>query len=554
MRESVKNIFHLSGKLVDIELQHVYPARITIINGRISSVSPTDDVPKDTFIMPGFIDAHIHIESTMLVPSEFARLATVHGTVATVSDPHEIANVLGIRGVHYMIENGKQVPFYFYFGASPCVPATLFETAGASIDADAIRFLFEQDHLYYLSEMMNFPGVLQADPSVMEKIAIAKQFNKPIDGHAPGLRGEKALMYIQAGITTDHECINLEEAKDKLSKGMKILIREGSAAQNFEALHPLIKSNPQQVMFCSDDKHPHELVKGHINQLVQRSIIDKGYDTMDVLRAACYNPIAHYQLDVGILKPGDSADFIIVNNLHEFQVKATYIKGLLVAQANQPLIPHILSSTINHFNCNPIEVQDLRVPVNPGKLRVIQAINGQLITHQKIMEPCVEKGLFVSDLNRDLLKIAVVNRYQNAPPALGFIHQFGLKDGAMASCISHDSHNIICVGTNDEDMCRAINIIIECQGGIAVAWQENVKILPLPIGGIISPEDGYTIAQAYLELDKQVKNLGSILDAPFMTLSFMALLVIPSLKISDKGLFDVNRFAFVPLTIENLEE
>jgi adenine deaminase len=543
--------FQLAGRLVDIVQERLYSALISVEEGRIVSITPTDQVPHETFIMPGFIDAHVHVESSMLIPSEFARLATVHGTIATISDPHEIANILGLEGIRYMIDNGKQVPFYFYFGAPSCVPATSFETSGATLHADSIRLLFQQDRLHYLSEMMNFPGVLHHDPLVMEKIAIAKEFGKPIDGHAPGLRGEEILRYIQTGITTDHESFTLEEAEDKINKGMKILIREGSAARNYEALHPLLKSHPTEVMFCSDDKHPHELVEGHINQLVRRSIVDKGYDIMDVLRAACYNPILHYQLDVGLLRPGDSADFIIVNHLQDFQIKATYIKGQLVAQSGKPLIPHIQAPIINHFNCKLQQVQDFALPAHLGKLRVIQAINGQLITEQKIMNPCIENGYFVSDPNRDLLKITVLNRYQKAPPAIGFIHQFGLKDGAIASCIAHDSHNIICVGVSDQDICEAINAIIKHKGGISIACQGQTHILPLPVGGIMSPHDGYAIAQAYLDIERQAKELGTTLDSPFMTLSFMALLVIPSLKLSDKGLFDGNHFKFADLTIKN---
>ena len=543
------NTFQLSGRLVDIFQRRIYPAVVTISNGRIQSINPVDQVPEDTYIMPGFIDAHIHIESSMLIPSEFARLATVHGTVATISDPHEIANILGLEGIRYMIDNGKQVPFHFYFGAPSCVPATPFETAGATIDGDAIRLLFQRDKLHYLSEMMNFPGVLNSDPLVMEKIAIAKQLQKPIDGHAPGLCGQEAMRYIQAGITTDHECATLKEAQDKISYGMKILIREGSAARDYEVLHPLIKSHPTQVMFCSDDKHPNELVDGHINQLVQRSIMNHGYDTMDVLQAACYTPIHHYQLDVGCLRPGDTADFIVVNNLHDFQVKSTYISGQLVAQSGEPLISRIEATTINQFNCKPKKMDELAIPSQPGKLRVIQAIDGQLITHEKIMDPCIEKGLFVPDPSRDLLKIAVINRYKEAPPGLAFIHGFGLKKGAIASSIAHDSHNIICVGTNDKDMCQAINALIEHKGGISVASDETTHVLPLPVGGIMSTEDGYAVARDYVNIDHQAKQLGTTLKAPFMTLSFMALLVLPSLKLSDKGLFDGNRFEFVPLTV-----
>lgn len=541
--------FKLSGQLVDIHRRQIYPAIVQVKEGRIISVSPTDQVTDPLYIMPGFIDAHVHIESSMLIPSEFARLATVHGTVATVSDPHEIANILGMEGIRYMIHNGMQVPFHFYFGASSCVPATSFETAGATIDADKIRELLTQDHLHYLSEMMNFPGVLHRDPLVMEKIAIAKQLQKPVDGHAPGLRGEDALHYIQAGISTDHECFTLEEAEDKIRKGMKILIREGSAARNYEALRPLIKKYPAEVMFCSDDKHPHELVQGHINQLVCRSIA-KGYDLMDVLHIACSHPIQHYGLEVGLLRPGDSADFIIVDNLTDFHVQATYIKGQLVAEKGKTLIPSVSVPLVNHFNCQPKQAQDFALPAQPGRLRVIEAINGQLITNQKMMDPCIEKGYFVSDPQRDLLKIVVVNRYQEAPPAIAFIHHFGLKSGAIASCIAHDSHNIICVGVTDEEICQAINALIEHKGGISVACPEQVHVLPLPVAGIMSPDDGYKVAQAYVAIDRQAKQLGTTLEAPFMTLSFMALLVIPSLKLSDKGLFDGNRFTFTSLTVE----
>lgn len=542
--------FQISGRLVDIENRRIFPAVISVNNGKISSIMPIDHAENDFFILPGFIDAHIHIESSLLIPSEFARIVTVHGTVATISDPHEIANVLGLQGVRYMIENGKQVPFHFFFGAPSCVPATSFETSGAIINAKDIESLFKKEGLHYLSEMMNFPGILNKDPIVMDKIAIAKNLHKPIDGHAPGLRGIKAQQYIQSGITTDHECTSLEEALDKLNDGMKILIREGSAARNYEALHPLIQSHPRSVMFCSDDKHPHELVEGHINLLVKRSIIEKKYDLMDVLYAACLAPIKHYNLPIGNLKPGDSADFIIVDNLHDFQIKETYIKGQLTAKSGKPLIPHIAASIINHFNCRPKQIEEFEISASPGNLRVIEAVNGQLMTYQKIMKPCIEMNKFVSDPSRDLLKIVVINRYQEAPIAMGFIHKFGLKHGALASSIAHDSHNIICVGVSDQEICQSVNAIIAHQGGIAVTANGVTKVLPLPVGGIMSAEDGYKIAHEYQEMDRLAKKLGTKLDAPFITLSFMALLVIPSLKLSDKGLFDGDRFTFVPLVTE----
>lgn len=541
--------FTRSGQIVDLIRNKIYPGIVRVEEDKILSITPTDKPDSTDYILPGFIDAHVHIESSMLIPSEFARLAVVHGTVATVSDPHEIANIMGLDGIHYMIRNGQQVPFHFYFGASSCVPATDFETAGATIQAEDIRHLFLEDKLTYLSEMMNFPGVLHRDPRVMQKIEMAHRYNKPVDGHAPGLRGEEAAHYIEAGIFTDHECISLEEALDKIQYGMKILIREGSAAKNYEALHSLIKSHPTEVMFCSDDKHPHELVEGHINQLVKRSIVDKGYDTLSVLRCASYYPIKHYNLKVGLLQPGDSADFIVVDHLNHLHVKETYIQGLLVAKEGSSLIERVPASSINQFNCQPKQVSDFALKARPGKLRVIQAIDGQLITNQIVMDPKIENGYFVSDPSQDLLKIAVVNRYQEASPALAFINQFGLKEGAIASCIAHDSHNIICVGATDQEMCQAINALIAHQGGIAVAHKDQTHILPLPVGGIMSTADGYQVAQQYIEMDALAKKLGTSLQAPFMTLSFMALLVIPALKLSDKGLFNGKDFKLVDIVI-----
>lgn len=539
--------FEISGQIVDLIKKRIFPGTLRVGNGKIISIHSEEQAPSH-YILPGFVDSHIHIESSMLIPSEFARLATVHGTVATISDPHEIANVLGIAGTRYMIQNGSQVPFHFYFGASPCVPATTFETAGATLTPEDIRSLFEEDGLHYLSEMMNFPGVLHKDPIVMEKIRIAKELGKPVDGHAPGLRGAEAKQYIEAGISTDHECFTLEEALEKISYGMKILIREGSAAKNYEALHPLIARYPGKVMFCSDDKHPHELVEGHINTIVSRSIIEKGYDTFDVLRCASVLPIEHYNLNVGLLQPGDNADFIVVDNLKEFNVQRTYIKGQLVAKEGLPLIESVQAPIVNHFYCSHKNPQDFMLVAEPGQLKVIKVIEGQLVTDCIHMDAKIENGSFVSDPSRDLLKIAVVNRYSDQPLSIGFIHQFGLKRGAIASCVAHDSHNIICVGTNDEDMCQAVNAIIDNQGGISAACHNQVQVLPLPIAGIMSQKEGYQLAKDYIKIDQFAKSLGTPLQAPFMTLSFMALLVIPTLKLSDKGLFDGKSFQFTSLT------
>jgi adenine deaminase len=538
----------INGNLVDILAKKIYPASLTVKGEKIHAIERLGtDKPGDIglqnglpFICPGFIDAHVHIESSMLIPSEFARLAVVHGTIATVSDPHEIANVCGIEGVEYMIRNGRSTNFKFFFGAPSCVPATTFETAGAKLNANAVRELLNRKEILYLSEMMNFPGVLSKDPEVMKKIAAAKELNKPVDGHAPGLKGNEAQQYIAAGISTDHECFTFEEAEFKLKNGMKVLIREGSAARNFEALIPLLKDFPDIMMFCSDDKHPDSLEESHINALCKRAVA-KGIDVFNVLKAACINPVFHYGLDVGMLRTGDPADFILLRDLKDFEVLETYIRGVQVASAG---ISHLSSkpeTPINHFNAKPISVTDLDLPLPGGKeVQVIQALDGQLITNR--LNANNVRG---ADLNRDILKIVVVNRYIDAPVAHGWINGFGLKQGAIASSVAHDSHNIVGVGTNDEDLCRAINLIIEEKGGVSCAAGTETFLLPLPVGGLMSLDNGYEVARAYTQIDSMAKSMGSTLSAPFMTLSFMALLVIPHLKMSDLGLFDGDKFELI---------
>ncbi len=496
--------------------------------------------------MPGLTDAHVHIESSMLAPSEFARLATMHGTVATVSDPHEIANVLGVPGVQFMAENGRQVPFKFCFGAPSCVPSTTFETAGAEITANDIRNLFANGDASYLSEVMNFPGVLNNDAAFMEKLAAAKEFNAPIDGHAPGLLGEAARNYAKAGITTDHECFTLDEALDKIACGMKIIIREGSAARNFDALHPLIQMHPDSCMFCSDDKHPDSLEKGHINDIVQRAI-SLGYSPMDVVRIASYNPAIHYRLQNGLLRIGDPADCIVVESLETMRVLKTYINGELVAENGRTLIKRIPLNIINNFATQDITPKQIEVSALGNTLRVIEAFDGQIITGEVLLPARIKDGRAVADIEHDILKIIVVNRYASAPPSVAFIRNFGLKRGAIASSVAHDSHNIIAAGTNDSDICLAVNAIIKEKGGISVANDNKIDVLPLPIAGIMSNCDGFDVAQRYALLDRKAKELGTTLEAPFMTLSFMALLVIPTLKLSDKGLFDGRNFCFTGL-------
>lgn len=536
----------ISGNIVDPVNQEIYGASLIIQNGKIVDIIRTDEV-FDHYILPGFVDAHVHIESSMLTPCEFARLATPHGTIATVSDPHEIGNVLGIAGVRYMLDNAAQTLFKCYFGAPSCVPATTFETAGATITIQDIEALFQDDQIKYLSEMMNFPGVLYKDPIVLEKIALAKQYNRPIDGHAPGLRGEQAKQYIDAGITTDHECFTLAEAQDKLKYGMNILIREGSAAKNYEALIPLLENptNATKIMFCSDDKHPNDLVVGHINELVKRSI-DRGIDLMTVLQAACVNPVRHYNLEVGLLQKNDPADFIVVNNLTDLHIQQTYINGQLVAENGKSLLDYQKTLTVNHFVKDFKTPKDFAIKATGSQMRVIEALDGQLITNEIICPTKIENGWAVTDVTQDILKLAVVNRYQSAAPALAFIKNFGLKRGAIASSVAHDSHNIIAVGTTDEAICQAVNALMEAEGGLAVVDppQQLQEILSLPIAGIMTNENGYQIAQQYTKIDRLAKQLGSTLYSPYMTLSFMGLLVIPSLKLSDKGLFDGNQFTF----------
>lgn len=541
--------FNRSGTVIDIVNRKIFPGTVKVENGIIKSIVKDSTAKTPDYILPGFIDAHVHIESSMLIPSEFARLASVHGTVATVSDPHEIGNVLGVEGIRYMIQNGQQVPFHFYFGASSCVPATQFETAGSVISPEAIESLFRVDYLKYLSEMMNYPGVLSHDPIVMEKIRIAHSLNRPVDGHAPGLMGIEAKRYIAAGIYTDHECFMLEEALNKIKYGMHILIREGSAAKNYEALHPLIKMYPEMVMFCSDDKHPHELVKGHINELVKRSVVEKGYDLMDVLRAASLNPVTHYKLDVGLLRPKDSADFIVIDNLKDFNVLETYVRGTLIAQKGSTRIQRTQATTPNQFSTSLKRTEQFAISAQEKNIRIIQAEEGQLITKSVIVPAKITNGQIVPDTQRDILKLTVVNRYENAPPSLAFIQNFGFKSGAIASCIAHDSHNIIAVGCSDQEICDAVNLLIENKGGISIVNGTQKHVLPLPVAGIMTNEDGYKVAEKYSEMDARAKQLGTQLYAPFMTLSFMALLVIPSLKLSDKGLFDGTSFQFVPLQV-----
>jgi adenine deaminase len=537
----------ITGQLIDILKRRIYPAEVHVDHGKITLIKEIAHSGLHTpYILPGFVDAHVHIESSMLIPAEFARLAVVHGTVSTVSDPHEIANVCGIPGVEFMIENGKTVPFKFNFGAPSCVPATTFETAGASLNSADVEKLLLRDDVRYLTEMMNFPGVLHRDEEVLKKIASAHRLGKPVDGHAPGLRGEQARQYRDAGISTDHECFTAEEALDKLKCGMKILIREGSAAKNFEALADLLHDHSDQMMFCSDDKHPDSLVDGHINVLCARAV-EKGVDVFKVLQAACINPVLHYKLNVGLLHQNDPADFILIEDLKNFTVRETWIDGQCVAALGKSNIKSgVPIKAINNFSCSKKNISDFSVLWKGEKeIPVIEALDGQLITNKRLLPPRVVDQKIVADVQQDILKIAVVNRYQDAPVALAFIKNFGLKKGAIASSVAHDSHNIVVVGADDASIARAVNLLIENKGGVSCVNAQEETLLPLPVAGLMSDQDGYEVAKTYTTIDALAKSLGSTLSAPFMTLSFMALLVIPHIKLSDKGLFDGDEFKFV---------
>ena len=540
-------MIQLSGHIVDVVAGRIYDGIMTLEDGIIRRIEPAE-VVDNQYLVPGLIDAHVHIESSMMLPSEFARLALPHGTVACVSDPHEIANVCGVAGIDYLIDNSKTVPLKFYFGAPSCVPATAFETSGATLDAEAVKSLLQRNDIHYLGEMMNFPGVLYSDEQVLLKLAAAKEAGKPIDGHAPDLSGDDLRTYVNAGIKTDHECMTVNEALEKIALGMHILIREGSAARNFDTLIPLIASNPERIMLCSDDKHPDDLLKnGHINSLVVRAL-KLGYDPITILRACSLNPIKHYKLDVGLLQPGDKADFLIVDNLQDFRITSTWIEGQKVAEKGQVLFERIQPQPpVNAFEAAPITAADLRVEQTGNLITIIVAEDGQLYTRCEQAEPLVVDNNLVSDTDRDLLKLVVYNRYEPAKPAIGFIKNIGLKRGALVSTVAHDSHNIVAVGTSDELLAAAINRIISSKGGILAMDETEACLLPLPVGGILSDADGHAVAQGYEQADALAKAFGSPLRSPFMTLAFMSLACIPEIKLTDKGLFEIMKLSYTDL-------
>lgn len=540
----------ITANLVFIKKRAIYYGKLTWEKGVITQIQKSDpEQAGKPYLTPGFIDPHVHIESSMLTPAEFGRQAVCHGTVATVSDPHEIANVLGIEGINFMLASAQESPCKIFYSAPSCVPATPFETTGASITVKEIDELFNEPSVVALSEMMDFPGVIKGSPEVLAKLLLAQQRGYPVDGHAPGVRGDAVIKYAQAGISTDHECFNIEEAQEKIAAGMFVQIREGSAARNFEALHTLITDYPKQVMLCSDDKHPDDLVNGHINQLAAKAV-RKGHNIFDILQCICLNPIEHYKLPMGTLQIGHKMDAVLFNNIEDFSPLATYVSGEKVAEKGNCLRHCKVLPVINRFNALPITVEDIVIPYKGEKLiRVIKALEGELITHQLQLPPKVVEQIMESDTERDLLQVIVLNRYQkNIPPALAFINGFSLKHGAIASTVAHDSHNIIAVGCSRGEIVRAVNALIESGGGISVCKKEHVDTLPLPIAGLMSQAPAQQVAEQYAQMNQRIKQLGSKLRAPYMTLSFMALLVIPELKLSDKGLFDGKTFSFTSLS------
>lgn len=534
------------GHIVNIAERTVRPGEIHVSDGIIRSVTELDSVPAGSpYYLPGFTDAHIHIESSMMVPENFAKVAAAHGTVGAVCDPHEIANVMGTEGIDFMIGNGKNSRFAFHFGLPSCVPSSHLESAGAVIDAAMTRELIRRDDLHFLAEMMNYPGVMSGDGEVMAKLEAAKEAGKPVDGHAPGLSGESLERYIVAGITTDHECYTPEEAAEKISKGMKVIVREGSAARNFDTLCPVLDSHPGKVMLCSDDKHPDDLIKGHIDEMVRRGI-RKGISVWNMLEAACVVPVIHYGLSTGLMRPGDRATFIAVDNLSDFNVLTTVMDGFTVydretgvdesaiTTGNAPLVP------LNNFRAEPVSAADLDAGIHEGTVNVIVATDGELVTGRERVD--------ASRLDDPgIQKIVVYNRYGKGNPKVGFIRGFGLSSGAFGTTVAHDSHNIVAAGTSDTEIADTVNALIRAEGGMAVTVGGHTHVLPLPVAGLMSTWDAERISSTYRMLDGKVKEMGCTMHAPFITLSFMALPVIKDLKITDKGLVDVNSFSIIPL-------
>ena len=560
--------------MLDVLTDSVYPARITIEDGIFKEIVPIQvseetQIDVEGLMLPGFIDSHIHIESSMMTPAQFAKVAVRHGTTAVVCDPHEIANVHGIDGVEFMIENASTVPFNFYFAAPSCVPATSFETSGAVLDSEDIEYLLQKPEVVALAEMMNFPGVIGADEEVLRKLRIARKYNKPIDGHAPLVSGKELDKYIEQGIVTDHECSNFHEAIEKKQKGMKIMVRDGSSAKNMEALFDFSQRIeyyknqdsfgiiPTEVLsrrlhspifdfMVSDDKNPRDLVNGHLNESVKKAV-GLGIDLIKAIEMVTINPAAHYGLDGGSIVTGSKADFIIVDNLDELNILKTYISGECVFDGENVLFDVEDVEFVNSMNVDKKSSEDFNIYFNGDEceVNVIQCFDGDLLTKKATAKLKTQNGIVQPDISEDVLKMAVVERHGSNNVANAFIKGFGLKKGAIASSVSHDSHNIVVIGYSSEKMAEAVNMVIENMGGIAVVSDDFEDSLSLPIAGLMSNQEGIVTAKKLRTLQKMAFAMGCRLTAPFMTMAFMSLLVIPSIKLSDKGLFDGDRFEFM---------
>lgn len=554
--------YSITGNLVDVINETIIPSEVTIENGIIADINSIK-TKCDNFIIPPFVDSHLHFESSMLMPSEFARNAAIHGTVGIISDPHEIANVLGMEGIKYFIDDIKNVPTKIFFGAPPCVPATDFETAGATITTEDIEELFKNYKLNLLSEVMNFPGVINDEENIINKIKIAKTYGKVIDGHCPKLTENDLKKYINAGISTDHEVTKCSEAEEKIANGMIIQIRNGSAAKNFNRLYPLIDKYPDKLMFCSDDLEPNDLKKGHINLIVKEAIKRK-MNIMNILKIASINPIKHYNINVGTLKIKEPADFLIVNNLNDMEIIKTFCNGNIIAENGSTNIKYKKPKIINNFNAEPIKIEDIQLKIsnkNQNKtnvnVNVIRIMKKTIITQREIHNLEVKNGYIMPKINRtkeEINKLVIVNRYKkDTKPAVAFVVGFGFDMMAIASSVSHDSHNIIAIGGDDMLICEAINKVIEAKGGIAVTWGNKNKlyhrILKLPIAGLISDLNIEEVTKT-MDIIKKAAEIESKTNSPFMMLSFLSLLVIPEIKLSDKGLFDVNKFEFMNIEAE----
>ena len=547
-------------RMVNVFSGKIVPGNIAVDDGYIVGFGEYRAKAKvdvgGRFVAPGFIDAHVHIESSMACITEFARAVLPLGTTTVVADPHEIANVLGTKGITYMLRSAENQPMDIYFSLPSCVPATNMETSGATLSAYDLMPFMSHHRILALAEMMNSPGVINQDPDVLLKIENARTQRKPVDGHAPGLSGHDLYAYIIAGISSDHECTTAAEAQEKLAAGMYIMIREGSAAKNLEALLPII--NPytaRRLMWCTDDRHPQELLEdGHIDALV-RQAIRFGLDPVVAIQMATLNPAEYFGLnDTGAIVPGRRADLLVFSDLNAPVIEAVYRRGVQVA-ANGEILPEVAKpdpiSCPPSMNVDP-ERLDFAIPLKSGRIRVIEIIPGQIITFQQIEDTPASGNLAVGNPARDLLKLAVIERHRGfGNIGKAFVRGFGLKQGALASSVAHDSHNIIVVGTNDEDMQAAVKAVVYMGGGLAAASSGEIRAdLPLPIAGLMSAEPLRTIKKKLDRIIRVAREFGAILPYPFMTLSFLALPVIPELKITDKGLVDVKRFKLVSLFVE----